>query len=113
MPGVAKGLFRLLMSLSGINGTYQLTEGTMFPGFNPSPKFLGMDQNWNAPGWGFVLGSQDPNIRFKAPSENGWFTTNKSLTTPFTQSKSQAINLRATIEPSPDLKIQIDVKKET
>ncbi len=114
VPGIAKGFFRLLMSLRGINGTYQLTEGTILPGFVPSPKFFGMDQNWSAPGWGFVLGDQDPNIRFKATSlENGWLTTNKSMTTPFSQSKSQAINLRANVEPSPDLKIQIDVKKET
>ncbi len=112
VPGVAKGLLRLLMSLRGINGTYQLTEGTMLPGFNPSPKFLGMDQNWSSPGWGFVLGSQDPNIRFKA-AQNGWLTKNKSMTTPFTQNRGQTINIRGTIEPSPDLKVLIDVKKET
>ncbi len=32
---------------------------------------------------------------------------------PFTQRMDESINLRATIEPSPDLKIQVDVKKET
>jgi cell surface protein SprA len=112
VPGVAKGLLRLLMSLRGINGTYQLTEGTLLPGFTPLPKFFGMDQNWSSPGWGFVLGSQDPNIRYKA-AQNGWLTTNKSLTTPFTQRMDQTINIRASLEPSPDLKVQIDVKKET
>lgn len=112
IPGVAKGLLRLLMSLRGINGTYQLTEGTLLPGFTPSPKFLGMDQAWSSPGWSFVLGSQDPSIRFKA-AEKGWLTRNRSLTTPFTQTRSQNINIRGTIEPSPDLKIQVDLKKET
>jgi cell surface protein SprA len=32
---------------------------------------------------------------------------------PFTQSRNESINLRANVEPSPDLKIQFDVKKET
>lgn len=112
MPGVAKGLLRLLMSLRGINGTYQLTEGTLLPGFTPSPKYFGMDDGWNAPGWGFVFGSQSPNIRHTA-AEKGWLTQNKSLTTPFTQRMDESINMRATIEPSPDFKILVDVKKET
>ncbi|MBL0742314.1 cell surface protein SprA [Chryseolinea sp. Jin1] len=112
MPGLAKGFFRLLMSLRSINGTYTLSEGTILPGFLQTPKYFGMDQDWNAPGWGFILGSQDPNIRFKA-ANNGWLTDKKSLTMPFTQQKNQSINLRANIEPSPDLKIQVDFKKET
>ena len=112
MPGIVKGFFRLLMSVRSINGTYSLTEGTILPGFTPSPKFLGMDADWESPGWGFVLGSQDPNIRYKA-AQNGWLTTNTSLTMPFTQSRNEAMNLRANVEPSPDLKIQFDVKKET
>jgi cell surface protein SprA len=112
VPGVVKGFFRLLMSVRSINGTYSLTEGTILPGFTPTPKFLGMDSDWDAPGWNFVLGSQNPDIRFKA-AQNGWLTTNTSLTMPFTQSRNEAINLRANVEPSPDLKIQFDVKKET
>ena len=100
------------MSLRGINGTYQLTEGTLLPGFTPSPKYFGMDEGWNAPGWGFIFGSQSPNIRHTA-AQKGWLTQNESLTMPFTQRMDESINLRATIEPSPDLKIQVDVKKET
>ena len=110
MPGIVKGFFRLLMSVRSINGTYSLTEGTILPGFTPSPKFLGMDSDWESPGWGFVFGSQNPDIRFKA-AQNGWLTPLTSLTMPFTQSKNEAMNLRANVEPSQDLKIQFDVKK--
>ncbi len=112
VPGIAKGVLRLLMSLRGINGTYQLTEGTTLPGFNPSPKFLGMDESWNSPGWDFILGGQDPNIRFKA-AQNSWLTTNQGLTTPFVQRMDQNINVRANIEPSTDLKVTVDFRKET
>lgn len=112
MPGVVKGFFKLLMSVRSINGTYSLTEGTVLPGFNPNPKLLGMDDNWNSPGWGFVLGSQNPNIRTKA-ADKGWLTKSSSLTMPFSQMKNETLNLRANVEPSTDLKIQLDVKKET
>jgi len=111
-PGLVKGIVRLLMSLRSINATYTLSEGTILPGFNPSPKHFGMDQNYNAPGWGFVLGSQDPNIRYRA-AENGWMTTSTQLTTPFTQFQNKTIDIKANLEPSPDLKIQLNLHKES
>jgi len=111
LPGPIKGLLRLLMSVRSINGTYTLTEGTVLPGFSPKPSLFGMDKNWEAPGWGFVLGSQNPSIRREAAA-NGWLTTNTGLTTPFTQMRNQTINLRANVEPASDFKIQLDAKKE-
>ncbi len=110
-PGAIKGFFRLLMSLRSINGSYSLNEGTMLPGYTETPKFFGMDEHWNSPGWKFVLGGQDPNIRYDLANK-GLITTTKSLTNPFQQSKNEVITLRANVEPTPDFKVQIDVKKE-
>ena len=70
-----------------------------------------MDKAFEAPGWGFVFGSQDPNIRFKA-ADKGWLTTEEALTNPFTQTRTRAFNARAAIEPTLDFKIQLDVKKD-
>ncbi len=118
IPPLVKGFFRVLMSLRSINGTYSLTETTVLPGFINDPKFLGMDANWESPGWNFVMGSQNPDIRNRA-AKNGWLsrgsTGNKAsyLTMPFTQTRNKSINLRANVEPSQDLKIQLDLKKET
>lgn len=106
-----KGFFRILMSLRSINFSYTLTEGTILPGFAPSPGLLGMDKNWEAPGWGFVFGSQDANIRFDA-AKNGWLTKEEELTNFFTQNKTRSLSMRANIDPSNDLKIQLDVKKD-
>jgi cell surface protein SprA len=107
---LVKGVLRLIMSLRNVSGTYTLTQGTVLPGFTQSPKFFGMDKDWNSPGWGFLLGSQDPSIRFRA-ADKGWITQNTNLTTPFTQSQLKDLSLRANLEPSPDIKIQLDVKK--
>src|SRR5690606_34944693 len=87
-PGLFKGIARLLMSLRSINGTYTVTEGTILPGFTQSPKFLGMDKDWAAPGWDFVRGSQDPDIRIKA-AQNGWLVQSESLMMPFTQRRNE------------------------
>jgi cell surface protein SprA len=108
--GGLKGLLRVLMSIRNISGTYSLTEGTILPGFTPSPHLLGLSRGWDAPGWGFVLGDQDPGVRFRA-RDNNWLTTSSILTTPFTQSQTRDLGLRASVEPTNDLKIQLDLKK--
>jgi cell surface protein SprA len=73
---------------------------------------MGMDADFNAPGWPFILGSQDPNIRYKAKN-NGWLTTNSRLTTPFSQTRNKDLSLKANVEPAPDLRIQLDMKKSS
>jgi len=107
---LVKGFLRMLMSIRNITATYNVNQGTILPGFLPSPKNLGMDESWSAPGVGFILGSQDPDIRFKA-RDNGWLSKSEKLTTPFSQNMTQDLGLRSAIEFSPDLKIQLDAKK--
>jgi cell surface protein SprA len=104
-----KALLRLLMSVRNITGTYTLTEGTILPGFTATPYLFGMDKNWSQPGWGFVLGSQKV-----APSDyEEYLTRSTRLTTPFSQQQTQDLSLRANVEPASDLKIQLDVKRNS
>jgi cell surface protein SprA len=105
-----KGLLRLIMSLRNIQGTYSLTQGTILPGFQPTPNLFGMDKGWSAPGWNFILGGQDPNIRFKA-AEKGWMSMSNKLTSQFSQVQTKDLNARASLEPTNDFKIQLDIKK--
>jgi cell surface protein SprA len=111
VPSMVKGLFRLLMSVKSLNGSYSVAQGTILPGFDKSPTLFGLS-DWGAPGWKFVLGDQDPDFRKKA-ADNGWLFKNQNLTTPFTQSRMENVNVRANVEPARDFKIQIDLKKET
>jgi len=105
-----KAFLRALMMVRSINATYSIKEGTTLSGFTQSPYLFGMDTAWAAPGWDFVLGSQDASIRTRA-AENGWLVKNSLLNDPFKQSQTIDLNIKATIEPFKDFKIQIDVKK--
>lgn len=109
---VIKRVLRTLMALRNVNGTYNITQGTILPGFTPEPKYFGMNEGFTAPGWAFILGSQDPNIRIRA-SENDWMTRNRKLTMPFSQNRNKDMSLRANLEPAPELKVQLDVKKNS
>ncbi|UXX80477.1 cell surface protein SprA [Reichenbachiella carrageenanivorans] len=104
------GFMRLLMSVRSVNFTYGQREATKLPGFTAVPYLFGMDSDFEAPGAAFIFGSQDPNIRIDA-GNNGWLVKNGRLTTPFVQSLTDDLNLRANVEPFKDLKIQLDAKR--
>jgi cell surface protein SprA len=105
-----KGLLRLIMTIRNVTGTYSVTQGTSLAGFMQSPYLFGNNKDWQAPGWGFVFGDQNPDIRFRA-AENGWLSNSKKLTTPFTQNQTKDLSLKTSLEPFPDFKIQLDAKK--
>ncbi len=117
-PAANKGLksfLRLLMSVRNIKLNYAVTEATTLPGFSQTPFLLGLDDDFAAPGYGFILGSQDPDIRFRAAA-NGWLARGNlqdsiPVTNPFIQTKSEDLNLKATLEPIKDLKIQLEASR--
>ncbi len=105
-----KGTLRTLMALRSVNITYGRREGTILPGFVKDPNIFGLDSGFNAPGWAFILGDQSPDIKRMA-ANNNWLTASSFLTSPFTQISSVDLNIRGTIEPFKDMRIQLDLKK--
>lgn len=105
-----KSIFRFLMSVRSINVTFSQREGTILPGFTPRVFLFGLDSSFNEPGLPFIFGSQDPDIR-RELAQKGLISTNGDLTAPFTQTRTQDINIRSEIEPFKDFKIQLSVKK--
>lgn len=104
---IAEFLAKGLMMLKNVSVTYQLTNGTGLPNFTPQSQYLGMDWgNENAPGLGFIAGSQE-DIRPKAIS-NGWLATSQTQMTPYTQTKSRNLTYRASIEPHGSLRIELN-----
>lgn len=104
-----KGLARLLMSTRTLSLSYTVTENTSLPGFRPTPTYVGINTDLNAPGLPFILGDQDPNIR-KVAAENGWLGRSRLQNQPFTQVMTENLTARLTLEPVRDMRIQLDAK---
>jgi cell surface protein SprA len=110
---------RILIGVQNISGTYSKSGGTVLPGYLPEPVLFGAGNftpdplltqgsyaSSFAPGMGFLMGFQDPDFAKRAAA-NGWVTNDSTLNTPFLFTTTERINLRATVEPLPDLRIDI------
>lgn len=103
---------RMITMLKDVDFTYSQDNKTILPGYMPTAQYMGFDADYNAPGVGFLLGSQDPNIRFEA-AKNGWLAQSEYLNQQFTQLKQENYQVRANLEPIKDLKIGLTTKKNT
>ncbi|MBC7920901.1 MAG: cell surface protein SprA [Ferruginibacter sp.] len=105
-----KGALRTLMSVRSVNFTYNVQEGTLLPGFLPQPRFFGLDSSFSAPGWDFVLGSQNGNIRRRLADQN---LLSRATTSnfQFTQNRVVNLNLQTALEPFKDFRVQVTAKK--
>lgn len=103
---VLKNFTRALLTVRGINFSYTVQESTILPGFLPTPRFFGVDQN-NAPGLGFVLGSQDAGIKDRA-AQNGWLAPSTVLNTAFQQNITKKFTANTTLEPFKDFRMQVN-----
>lgn len=112
---VLKAALRTVMLIKAVNLTYNIAEGTQLTGYLNKPSLFGIDDiNNTGTLLPFIMGSQNPDIRHEA-ANNGWISKSRALNTPFTQFRNQTINARTSLEPTKDLRIQLDamVKKGT
>ncbi len=106
---------RLLMSLKTVTVTYAMIDGILLSGYNQSTQMLGMDSHFNAPTTGFVFGSQkdirqlaiDNSHHDQAHGNDDWLVHTQSLNTPYTTTWSRNLNIKANLEPMPDLKVEL------
>ncbi|MCJ8210686.1 cell surface protein SprA [Mucilaginibacter sp. RS28] len=104
--GGAKAIIAgLLTSIKNIGGNYTRTQGTFLPGYLPTTDYFGQSFSYNAPGLGFLLGSQ-ADIRQKAIN-NGWITTDTLQNQLYTTTLNEDLHLRSTLEPFRDLRIEL------
>jgi len=97
--------FKLLMSIKKASFQYSKNNGTTMPGFIPAPQSLGNDWNMNAPGYEFILGYQPDNPSYF--NREGWLTKSSSLNSQYSQMNNQNYNVRITIEPIKEFKIEL------
>lgn len=95
----------LLTSIKNINAAYTRAQNTFLPGYLPETNVLGYDFNRNAPGWGFLFGSQR-DIRRQAAA-NGWITTDTLQTQLYMNSLTEDLSIRALLTPFRDVNIEL------
>src|SRR5690606_25093578 len=95
----------LLTSIKNVNAAYTRAENTFLPGYLPKTNILGYAFDHNAPGWGFLLGSQR-DIRERAAA-NGWITADTLQTQLYMTSFTEDLSIRADLEPIRDLRVEL------
>jgi cell surface protein SprA len=110
---------RAVMTVRNVSGTYVVNDGTMLPGYNQDPRYLGMNNQFAAPTTGFVFGAQERNIWgiqngldiTDRAVQGNWLVQNNAINTQFVVMHSQNITGRALLEPIKDLRIELTLTR--
>ena len=108
MQVVARGL----MMVRNVNLSYRNQYGLSLPGFMPEvgDVFGQRNNGIMAPGLGFAFGFVDDSY-VKKSAERGWLLMADSVATPATSSKTEDLQLRMTLEPVRELKIDLNASR--
>lgn len=109
----AQCIARVLMMVRKISGTYRNQYSMSLPGFMPMVgDAFGQKRNEGAlsPGLDFAFGLVDDSYIEKV-RERGWLLTNDSVATPATTNKTEDLQLRMTLEPVKNLKIDLNASR--
>lgn len=104
---ILDGTVRFLMLVRNASVSYSEGNGTILPGYLHTPKLLGLSKG--APGFLFVFGGQPKDyneFRINA-AQNNWLTEDSLMNSAFQTNKNTSLNLRATLEPFRDFRIDV------
>ena len=107
----AQQVSRLLMMVRTVNISYRNQRSMTLPGFLPNvgDAFGQRTGSVLSPGLDFAFGFAGDDYLDKA-ARNGWLMSD-SVATPFTSSTNEDLQLRATVEPLRDLKIDLNASR--
>jgi cell surface protein SprA len=104
---IGDGFLRVLMLIKKASITYTEGNGTLLPGYLPEPDLLGLSfANSNAPGWGFVFGSQK-DIR-QVAGESGWITQDSILNQAFAKKGNKAFSYKLNTDILNAIRVDFD-----
>jgi cell surface protein SprA len=114
---VLEGFSRLIMTLRTGTITYSQNSGILLPGYNRTTNVLGMD-GFDAPGWGFVTGQQNHNLSGDivrdfagTAAANDWLVRTPSIFNPYTNTRTETINARVSLEPFRGMRIEVTANR--
>ncbi len=114
---ILEGLARVMMVIRTGSVTYSQNSGMLLPGYDRKTNIIGMD-NFGAPGFGFVTGQQnhdlsgDINRDFaRTAAENGWLVQNNSIFNAYTNTRTETINARLSLEPFRGMRVEMNANR--
>jgi cell surface protein SprA len=108
---VERALVRPLLMIRKATLNYSQNYTSIVPGFNPTPRFLGLNDDWSAPGWRYIVGMQPSNADLDFYAANRWITDTVLLNQQVIRNRTDNIDARLTLEPFKDFKIDLDVSR--
>ena len=113
---IAQSAARFAMMVRNVNISYNNTFNMALPGFLPNVgDFFGqrkMTGSPMAPGLDFAFGLTGESYIDRA-ADRGWLLMNDSVSTPATVNNSENLQISATVEPIPNLKIDLTATRVT
>ncbi len=106
---ILDGTLRFMMMVRNVSVNYSRGAGTTLPGYMGTPKLFGIDLHNSSPGFLFVFGGQ-PDVQAIGASRN-WLTTDSLMNTAYQRTRNENLNLRATIEPFRDFRIEVSATR--
>ena len=115
-PSWAERIFiRPLLSLRTVKATYKQSEKTVVPGFLERSFLLGMDRQFNDPGWDFVSGVQPVLGSRQSPgwldevAGRGLLSNSVFQSQEVLQTRNRRFQGKLTVEPFYDLKLDVSL----
>jgi cell surface protein SprA len=102
-----KNILRSVMMLKNISFSYTENNGTVLPGFRHTPEYMGHNFSESSPGFDFIFGMQDPDLRYRM-AQNGSLNRDVNQFNFYMETSSRVYNGKATIEPIKDMRIDLD-----
>ena len=99
---------RLLTMVKRTVVNYNEQSGTILPGYLDSTRFLGLNNYNMMPGPSFVFGYQPNRQWLEQLASDGKLSSDSLFNAQFQQQYSQTLNIQTTVEPLPDLRIDLN-----
>lgn len=103
----AKNALRFVSMFKQVTLSYSQNVGTILPGYLHKPEYLGQSFMTGTPGLDFIMGGQDPSIRYRL-ARQGAITMDPQLASFFMENEANTYTAKITIEPIKDMRIDLD-----
>jgi cell surface protein SprA len=102
---------RLLTMVKRTSINYSEQAGTVLPGYMDSTRFVGVNNLSGQPGYGFAFGYQPGRSWLEQKAIDGVLSTDSLFNSQFQQQYSKNLSIQTTVEPIPDLRIDLTLQQ--